>query len=106
GAVLTESLVAHLSNTQDLPYLQLFVKKLIIQIPCLNEAATLPATLADLPRSVPGIDVIEILVIDNGPLYQTADVARRCNVDHIVSFRRNKGLAAAFMAGIDAALKA
>ena len=82
------------------------MKKLIIQIPCLNEAATLPATLADLPRSVPGIDVIETLVIDDGSRDGTADVAQSCGVDHVVRFRRNKGLAAAFMAGIDAALKA
>ena len=81
------------------------MKKLVIQIPCLNEAATLPATLEDLPRSVPGIDVIEVLVIDDGSRDGTADVARRHGVDHIVRLRRNKGLAAAFMAGIDACLK-
>src|SRR5262245_15071933 len=79
--------------------------KLIIQIPCLNEAATLPATLADLPRQVPGIDRIEWLVIDDGASDGTADVARRHGVDHIVRFRRRKGLASAFIAGIDAALK-
>ncbi len=79
--------------------------KLIIQIPCLNEAATLPATLADLPDAVPGIDVIETLVIDDGSRDGTSDVARACGVDHIVRLRRNKGLAAAFMAGIDASLK-
>ncbi len=81
------------------------MKKLIIQIPCLNEAATLPATLADLPRSVPGIDVIEVLIVDDGSRDGTADVARRLGVDHIVRLRRNKGLAAAFMAGIDACIK-
>ena len=81
------------------------MKKLIIQIPCLNEAQTLPATVADLPRSVPGVDVIETLVIDDGSRDGTADVARACGVDHVVRLTRNKGLAAAFTAGIDAALK-
>ena len=80
--------------------------KLIIQIPCLNEAATLPATLADLPRTVPGIDVIEWLVIDDGSRDNTAAVARANGVHHVVRFRRHKGLAAAFVAGIDASLKA
>ena len=79
--------------------------KLIIQIPCLNEAATLPATLADLPRDVPGIDRVEFLVIDDGSNDGTAQVARQHGVHHIVRFRRRKGLAAAFIAGIDAALK-
>ena len=82
------------------------MKKLIIQIPCLNEAPTLPATLADLPKTIAGVDVIEVLVIDDGSRDGTADVARACGVDHIVRLRRNKGLAAAFQAGIDACLKA
>ena len=81
------------------------MNKLIIQIPCLNEAATLPDTLRDLPRHIPGIDVIETLVIDDGSRDGTLEVARACGVDHVVRFRRNKGLAAAFMAGIDASLK-
>jgi glycosyltransferase involved in cell wall biosynthesis len=81
------------------------VKKLIIQIPCLNEAATLPATLADLPTAIPGIDIIETLVIDDGSRDGTANVARAAGVNHIVRLTVNKGLAAAFMAGIDASLK-
>jgi glycosyltransferase involved in cell wall biosynthesis len=81
------------------------MKKLIIQIPCLNEAQTLPATLADLPRSIPGVDVIEVLIIDDGSRDGTADVARACGVHHVVRLRRNQGLAAAFRAGIDACLK-
>ena len=79
--------------------------KLIIQIPCLNEAETLPATLADLPREIPGIDRIELLVIDDGSRDGTSEVARRHGVHHIVRFRRQKGLAAAFVAGLDASLK-
>lgn len=80
--------------------------KLIIQIPCLNEATTLPATLADLPTSVPGIDTIEIVVVDDGSTDDTAEVARAHGVQHVIRFRRRKGLAAAFMAGIDASLRA
>ena len=79
--------------------------KLIIQIPCLNEASTLPATVRDLPTRIPGIDRIEVLVIDDGSTDDTADVARSCGVDHVVRFRGHKGLAAAFMTGLDAALK-
>ena len=81
------------------------MKKLIIQIPCLNEAETLPGTLSDLPRHIDGIDAIETLVIDDGSLDDTAGVARRHGVHHVVRFTRHKGLAAAFMAGIDAAVK-
>ena len=79
--------------------------KLVIQIPCLNEATTLPATIRDLPKRIDGIDVIEVLVIDDGSEDGTADVARVCGVDQVVRFRSHKGLAAAFMAGIDASLK-
>jgi glycosyltransferase involved in cell wall biosynthesis len=79
--------------------------KLVIQIPCLNESATLPATLADLPRQLPGIDAIDVLVIDDGSSDRTSEVARAHGVRHVVRFRQRKGLAAAFTAGIDAALR-
>src|ERR1051326_6733495 len=79
--------------------------KLIIQIPCWNEEDQLPATLADLPREVPGVDAVEWLVIDDGSSHRTVDVARDWGVDHIVRRTNNKGLAAAFQAGLDAALK-
>ena len=79
--------------------------KLIIQIPCLNEAQTLPATLADLPRTVPGFDQVEWLIIDDGSTDDTARVAREHGVEHVVRFNANKGLALAFQTGIDAAVK-
>ena len=80
--------------------------KLIIQIPCFNEAATLPATLAALPRQIAGIHQIEVLVIDDGSSDGTAEVAGRCGVHHVVRHRRNRGLAAAFQSGLDVALAA
>jgi glycosyltransferase involved in cell wall biosynthesis len=81
------------------------MKKLIVQIPCYNEAATLPEALAALPREIPGIDRIEILIIDDGSRDGTAQVARDAGVHHIVSFRRNLGLAAAFSAGLQESLR-
>src|SRR5215210_7215159 len=79
--------------------------KLIIQIPCLNEEATLPETVADLPREVEGFDTVEFLVIDDGSTDRTIEVARGLGVEHIVRLTNNRGLAAAFQAGLDACLK-
>ena len=79
--------------------------KLVIQIPCYNEEQTLPATLADLPRKVQGFDEIEVLVIDDGSLDDTAAVAESCGVDHLVRFPQHRGLARAFAAGLEASLR-
>ena len=79
--------------------------KLIIQIPCFNEAEQLPGTLADLPREVPGVDEVEWLIIDDGSTDDTVEVARAHGVDHVVRLTNNKGLAAGFQAGLDACLK-
>lgn len=80
--------------------------KLIIQIPCFNECDSLPDTLRALPRQIPGVDEIEYLVVDDGSCDGTAEIARRLGAHHIVRHRRNRGLAAAFQTGIDAALAA
>ena len=80
--------------------------KLIIQIPCFNEEETLPATLADLPREVPGFDTVEWLVIDDGSADRTSQVARELGVDHVVRVPDNRGLANAFLTGLEAGLRA
>jgi glycosyltransferase involved in cell wall biosynthesis len=79
--------------------------KLIVQIPCFNEEDTLPGTLADLPRELPGVDSVEWLVVDDGSTDGTVRVARELGVDHVVRLTNNRGLAAAFQAGLDACLK-
>ena len=79
--------------------------KLVIQIPCYNEEKTLPVSLADLPKEISGIDVIETLIIDDGSTDDTQNVARQAGVNHIVSFSQNRGLAKAFMAGIEKSLE-
>jgi len=81
------------------------VTKLIIQIPCYNEEETLPATIADLPRTIDGVDKVEILVIDDGSTDQTINVARELGVDHIVRLTQNQGLAVAFARGLEASLQ-
>lgn len=80
--------------------------KLIIQIPCLNEAETLEIALNDLPRQIDGIDEIEYLIINDGSTDDTVEVARNWGVHHVVTFKKNKGLARGFMAGLDACLRA
>jgi glycosyltransferase involved in cell wall biosynthesis len=79
--------------------------KLIIQIPCYNEAEALPITLKELPREVPGFSRVEWLVVNDGSIDNTEDVARKCGVDHIISSTGNQGLARAFLAGLDAAIR-
>lgn len=79
--------------------------KLIVQIPCLNEEQTLPEVLRAIPRAIPGVDVVEVLVIDDGSSDRTSAVAREHGADHVVRFTQRKGLAHGFMAGVDAALR-
>ena len=78
--------------------------RLIVQIPCLNEVETLPLALADIPRHIPGVDRVEVLVIDDGSTDGTAQAAQGLGVDHIVRHPHPRGLAAAFQTGIDTAL--
>jgi glycosyltransferase involved in cell wall biosynthesis len=78
--------------------------KLIIQIPCYNEADTLPETIADLPKTLPGVDCIEYLVIDDGSRDQTVAIAKAVGVHHIVALPHNMGLAHAFVAGLEASI--
>lgn len=79
--------------------------KLIIQIPCLNEAQTLRVALDDLPKQIDGIDTIEYLIINDGSKDDTVQVARDWGVHYVVNFKNNKGLARGFMAGLDACLR-
>ncbi|HEY9645510.1 MAG TPA: glycosyltransferase family 2 protein, partial [Chroococcidiopsis sp.] len=79
--------------------------KLIIQIPCYNEEKSLPVALAELPRYLPGVDQVEWLIINDGSTDRTVDVALAHGVDHIVNFDYNRGLAKAFMAGLEACVK-
>ncbi len=81
------------------------MKKLIIQIPCYNEEKTLPVTLHAIPRSIKGVDKVEILIIDDGSTDRTVEVARENGADHIVKLTNNKGLAEGFLTGLDACLR-
>ena len=78
--------------------------KLIVQIPCFNEEATLPETVRDIPKQIDGIDIIEILVIDDGSSDRTSDIAREIGVHHVVRNKRNVGLAKTFRVGLDRSL--
>jgi glycosyltransferase involved in cell wall biosynthesis len=79
--------------------------KLIIQIPCYNEEKTLPITLADLPRELPGVSEVKWLIIDDGSTDRTVEVAREHGVDYIARHLQNLGLARSFMTGLDACIE-
>ena len=79
--------------------------KLVVQVPCFNEAANLPEVLASIPRQMPGVDKVEVFVIDDGSTDGSDDIARRAGADRIIRHRTNRGLAAVFRSGLDAALR-
>ena len=79
--------------------------RLVIQIPCFNEAAALPGTLAELPRAVPGFEEVLWLIVDDGSTDATAEIAKAHGADVVVKLTQNKGLAVAFQAGLDASLQ-
>jgi glycosyltransferase involved in cell wall biosynthesis len=79
--------------------------KVIVQIPCLNEAKTLPLVMADMPRKIPGVDVLEYLIIDDGCTDNTVAVAKKLGIHHVVTHTRNMGLARSFRDGVDRALE-
>jgi glycosyltransferase involved in cell wall biosynthesis len=79
--------------------------KLIVQIPCHNEQETLPAVLADIPRRIDGVDKVEVLVIDDGSTDRTVEVAREHGADHVISSRKNRGLARTFRFGLETAIQ-
>ena len=87
------------------PCIKTYPMKLIIQIPCYNEEGTLPVTLKQLPRRVPGFKKVEWLIINDGSGDATVETAKKHGVDHVVNFTRNMGLARAFMAGLEACLR-
>ena len=79
--------------------------KLIVQIPCYNEELTLPATFNDIPKNIPGVGRVEVMIIDDGSTDKTIEVAKKLGVDHIIINKNNKGLARTFRAGINECLK-
>lgn len=79
--------------------------KLIVQIPCFNEEQTLTETVRDIPRQIPGVDTVEVLVLDDGSTDRTVEVAKLAGADHIISLGHHQGLAKAFMTAIGASIR-